>query len=410
MTDRIVVSGRGLVTPIGVGIEENAESMKRGKTGTVVVPEWQALELETQVAGVSNHDVECPVLNQKNKRFMSANSKMAVAAAYEAIIEAGFTMETLPHGMAVINGCGGSAYSEVYDNAVAFMESRRVRRVSPFAVPRIMPSSAVANLSLVFGLTGESYDISSACTSSAQSIIAGARLIASGEYDIVLVGGSEEISWQQALGFSAMRALSKAYNDCPHRASRPFDKNRDGFVLGEGAGMLILERESHALARGHKPKAILSGFAANSNATDMVIPNADSSAELMRKAIRMAGLTPEDIGYINTHGTATPVGDPVELESIKRVFNASRNVAINSTKSMTGHMIGAAGAVEAIFSVLMLERSFICPTANLDDPADEFAWADLVRETRENVCFKHALSNSFGFGGSNACLVLSKWE
>ena len=410
MADRIVVSGRGLVTPIGVGLEENAESLKQGKTGTVFVPEWRELGLDAQVAGLSDHDVECPVLNQKNKRFMSVNSKMAVAAAYEALIEAGFTMETLPHNMAVINGCGGSAYSEVYANAAAFIESKRIRKVSPFAVPRIMPSSAVANLSLVFGLTGESYDISSACTSSAQAIIAGARLIASGEYDTVLVGGSEEVSWQQALGFNAMRALSHSYNDCPHRASRPFDKGRDGFVLGEGAGILVLERESCALARGHKPHAVLSGFAANSNATDMVIPNADSSADLMMRAIRMAGLKPEDIGYINTQGTATPVGDPVELDSIKRVFNASRNVVINSTKSMTGHMIGAAGAVEAIFSTLMLERSFLCPTANLDEPADEFAWADLIRETRENVDVKHALSNSFGFGGSNACLVFSRWE
>ncbi len=410
MTDRIVVSGRGLVTPIGVGLEENIASLKQAKSGIVAMPEWKEIGLEPQVAGVANHDVECPVLNQKNKRFMSNNSKMAVAAAYEAISEAGFTLETLPHDMAVINGCGGSAYSEVYDNAVAFIETKRIRRVSPFAVPKIMPSSAVANLSLVFGLTGESYDISAACTSSAQAIIAGARLIASGEYDVVMVGGSEETSWQQALGFSAMRALSKSYNDTPERASRPFDKNRDGFVLGEGAGILILERESHALARGCKPKAILSGFSANSNATDMVIPNAESSASLMGKAIKMAGLKPEDIGYINTHGTATPVGDPVELDSIKRVFNASGNVAINSTKSMTGHMIGAAGAVEAIFSTLMLEHSFICPTANLEDPEEEFAWADLIRETRENVPLKHALSNSFGFGGSNACLVFSKWE
>ena len=341
---------------------------------------------------------------------MSVNSRMAVAAAYEALIEAGFTMETLPHDMAVINGCGGSAYSEVYSNAAGYMETKRIRRVSPFAVPRIMPSSAVANLSLVFGLTGESYDISAACTSSAQAIIAGARLIASGEYDIVMVGGSEEVSWQQALGFNAMRALSHSYNDTPHRASRPFDKNRDGFVLGEGAGILILERESHALARGHQPKAVVSGFAANSNATDMVIPNAESSAELMRKAIRMAGLAPEEIQYINTHGTATPVGDPVEMESIRRVFDSSRNVVINSTKSMTGHMIGAAGAVEAIFTTLMLEHSFLCPTANLEEPAEEFAWADLIRETRENVELNHALSNSFGFGGSNACIVISRWK
>lgn len=410
MTDRIVVSGRGLVTPIGVGLDENMKTLKEGKTGTVFVPEWKELGLDAQVAGLSNHDVECPVLNQKNKRFMSANSKMAVAAAYEALTEAGFTMENLPHEMAVINGCGGSAYSEVYANATSYMENRRIRRVSPFAVPRIMPSSAVANLSLVFGLTGESYDISAACTSSAQAIIAGARLILSGEYDIVMVGGSEEVSWEQALGFNAMRALSHSYNDTPHRASRPFDKKRDGFVLGEGAGILILERESRALARGHKPKAVLSGFSANSNATDMVVPNAESSADLMRKALRMANLEPKDIGYINTHGTATPVGDPVEMESIRLVFDETAKPVINSTKSMTGHMIGAAGAVEAIFSSLMIEHSFICPTANLDEPGDEFAWADLIRETRENVDLKHALSNSFGFGGSNACIVFSKWE
>ena len=410
MADRIVVSGRGLVTPIGVGIEENTEALKKGKTGTVFISEWRELGLDAQVAGMSNHDVECPVLNQKNKRFMSVNSRMAVVAAYEALLEAGFTMETLPHDMAVINGCGGSAYAEVYSNASAYMETRRIRKVSPFAVPRIMPSSAVANLSLVFGLTGESYDISSACTSSAQAIIAGARLIASGEYDTVMVGGSEEVSWQQALGFNAMRALSHSYNDMPHKASRPFDKNRDGFVLGEGAGILILERESHALARGHLPKAVISGFAANSNATDMVVPNAESSAELMRKAIRMAGLRPEEIGYINTHGTATPVGDPVEMESIRLVFDSSRDVAINSTKSMTGHMIGAAGAVEAIFTTLMLEKSFLCPTANLEEPSEEFAWADLIRETREHVELNHALSNSFGFGGSNACIVLSRWK
>ncbi len=409
MRDRIVISGRGLITPLGEGLAQNIEALRLGRTGTVFMPEWRELGLESQVAGKANTDPECPVLTQKNKRFMSANSRMAVAAAYEAILEAGYTPETLPHEMAMINGCAGSAYIEVVTNSNSFLESRRVRRCSPFAVPRLMPSSAVANLSLVFGITGETYDISSACTSSALAIMAGARLIASGEYDIVMVGGSEETSWPQALGFNSMRALSHSFNDDAAHASRPFDKKRDGFVLGEGAGIMILERESRALARGHKPKAIIAGFSSNSNATDMVIPNAQSSAELMMRAMRMANLKPSDIGYINTHGTATPVGDPVELESIRLVFESSRNVAINSTKSMTGHMIGAAGAVEAIFSTLMMEHSFICPTANLDEPGDEFAWADLVRETRD-VEFDHALSNSFGFGGSNACLVLSKWK
>ena len=270
-------------------------------------------------------------------------------------------------------------------------------------------SSAVSNISLIFGIKGESYDISAACTSSALTIITGARLILSGEYDCVMVGGSEEVSWQQALGFSAMRALSHSYNDVPETASRPFDKSRDGFVLGEGAGMLIMESESAAKKRGAKIMAYLSGFATNSNAVDMVVPDAESSADVMRRAIKHAGLAPSDIDYINTHGTATPVGDPVEMEAIRKVFEGS-NVVINSTKSMTGHMIGAAGSVEAIFSILMMQNSFLCPTANLKDPEETFAWADLIRETREGVNVRHSLSNSFGFGGSNACLVFSKPE
>ncbi len=410
MRDRIVVSGRGLLTPIGEGLAQNIESLRAGKTGTVLIQDWKDAGLDSQIAGAANQDPECPVMNQKNKRFMSINSKMAVYAAYEAITEAGYTMETLPKHTAVINGCAGSAYAEVCNNVKVFETTGKVRRVTPFAVPRIMPSSAVANISLVFGLTGESYDISSACTSSALSIMAGARLLLSGEYDQVLVGGSEEISRSQALGFNAMRALSHSYNESPESASRPFDKSRDGFVLGEGAGMLLLERESTALSRGIKPKAVLAGFASNSNATDMVMPNADASAAVMRQALKNAGIRPEDIQYINTHGTATPVGDPVEMDAIKQVFNASHDVYINSTKSMTGHMIGAAGAVEAIFSMLMMEHSFISPTANLENPEEDFAWANLPTKTVEQVKIDYALSNSFGFGGSNVCLIFSSWK
>lgn len=205
-----------------------------------------------------------------------------------------------------------------------------------------------------------------------------------------------------------MRALSHSFNETPEKASRPFDKTRDGFVLAEGAGMLVLESEEHAAKRGAAPKAIISGYYSNSNAVDMVVPNAESTAEVMSRALESAGLKSTDVTYVNTHGTSTPVGDPIELEGIKKVFGNDHEVAINSTKSMTGHMIGAAGAVEAIFTTLMLEHSFISKSANLDDPDDSFAWADLVRETRRNVEIKHALSNSFGFGGSNASLVISK--
>ena len=409
--ERVVISGRGLVTPLGNGLAKNIDALKAGRTGTVIVPEWKEWNLDSIVGGVSDHEPPCPLVNQKNQRFMTANSRMAVAAAYEAVMEAGLTIETLPKGRtALINGCAGSAYGECWENMKLFNETRKVKRITPLAVPRVMPSSAVSNISLLFGITGESYDISCACTSSAICVVLATRLIRSGLYDIVIVGGSEELSWSQALGFCTMRALSKIYNDTPGKASRPFDRNRDGFVLSEGAGMLVLESESHARARGSTPKGIISGISANSNATDMVVPNAESSAEVMRNCIENAGIKIEDIAYINTHGTGTPVGDPIEMEAIRRVFGESGKVAINSTKSMTGHMIGAAGAVEAIFCSIMCEQSFICPSANLENPEDAFAWADLVKETRNNVEVRHALSNSFGFGGSNACLVVSRWE
>ncbi|OQA84647.1 MAG: 3-oxoacyl-(acyl-carrier-protein) synthase 1 [Lentisphaerae bacterium ADurb.Bin242] len=410
MIKKVVVTGRGLVTPLGNGLAENVRSLMEGKTGTVFMQEWADHGLDTRVAGVSDREVQCPMFNVKNIRFMAPNARMAAAAAYEAFVEAGLPPENLPdRRIAMINGCAGSSYETVYRNMSTYERTRKLRSCSPFSVPKIMPSCAVANMSLLFGTTGESYDISCACTSSALAIIAGARLISAGEYDLVLAGGSEELSWAQALGFCSMRALSTRYNDCPGCASRPFDKGRDGFVLADGAGMVVLESEEHAIRRGAVPRAVISGYYSNSNAIDMVMPNADSTAEVMSKAIENAGLRREEISYVNTHGTGTPVGDPIELAGIHRVFS-DRRVAINSTKSMTGHMIGAAGAVEAIFTTLMIEHSFISKSANLEQPEEGLEWADLVRETRPGVEINHAISNSFGFGGSNATLVISKYK
>ncbi len=411
MSSKVVITGRGLCTPLGAGLAANAEALKNGKSGICLFEDFCTSGLESLVAGKINFEYDCPLFERKLLRFMPENAKFAVYAAYEAIQEAGYTMETLPGDkMAVINGCGGSAYGELYPNVRKFEEARSVRKVSPFSVPRIMPSSAVANLSLIFKIKGESYDISCACTSGALAIMAGARLIRSGEYDIVMVGGSEEVSWPQALGFNAMKALSHGRNDDPEHASRPFDRDRDGFVIAEGAGILILESEEHAKKRGAKILCELSGYASNSNATDMVVPDAAASTQVMQMALDHAGLKAEDIAYINTHGTSTGVGDPVELEAIKEVFGADGKVAINSTKSQTGHMIGAAGAVEAIFTSLMIEHSFISKSANLENVIEGFEWADLVREVREGVEIKHALSNSFGFGGTNASLILSRYE
>ena len=268
-----------------------------------------------------------------------------------------------------------------------------------------MPSSAISNLSLIFGITGESYDISAACASSAISIMVGTRLIRSGQYDIVLAGGAEQIDWVQALGFCACRALSRKYNETPQLASRPFDRDRDGFVLAAGAAYVVLESERSCRARGVRPISEISGVASNSNAHDMVVPDAVASAAVMRDAIADAGLSAADIGYVNTHGTGTPVGDPVELDAIRRVIGDK--AAINSTKSQTGHMVGATGAAEVIFTSLMLERHFISPSINLENPDPEFAWADLVRECRTGTTIRHGLSNSFAFGGSNAAIVIS---
>lgn len=411
MEKRVVITGRGLVTPLGNGLANNLQALKDGKSGIVFMQEWADIGLESLVAGASDREVDCPMFNPKNLRFMSPNSRYAVAATYEALQDAGFVPEDLPeHKIALINGCAGSSYATVYENMRRFVEhGGRVRATSPFSVPKIMPSSAVANISLLFKTTGESYDISCACTSSAQAIITAARLIKSGEYDMVIAGGSEELSWGQALGFNAMRALSKGYNDTPEKASRPFDKNRDGFVLADGAGMLVLESEEHALKRGAVPKGIVAGYYANSNAVDMVVPSAESTAEVMGNAIQRAGLTPSDIAYINTHGTSTPVGDPIEVEGIKKVFGEDSRVAINSTKSLTGHMIGAAGSVEAIFSMLMMENSFICKSANLEELDPAVSWANILQEKVE-MQFDHFLSNSFGFGGSNASIVISKYK
>jgi len=407
----IVITGRGVVTPLGNGLAANEAALRAGRSGIIFNQEWADLGMTSHVYGKADEEqLDCPLLDRKTRRFTSPNSVMAVAAAWEAINEAGLTLEDLRrYRVAVIGGCAGSNYQEIYEGAAAFIAHRKVRKVTPFIVPRVMVSSAVSNLSLLLGITGESYDISSACASGAHSIMIAQRLLRAGVYDIVLAGGSEEVNWVHALGFDAMRALSNSYNATPEKASRPFDKDRDGFVIAEGAGIVVLESEEFALARGARPKIMLSGSAANSNAIDMVVPDANSSATVMRLALQDAGLQPDDIAYLNTHGTSTPIGDPVEVDAIRMVFG-SRCPAVNSTKSMTGHMIGAAGAVEAIYTSMMLEKGFISPSANLDNPQDGFDGIDFVRGAAREVKFNHALSNSFGFGGPNACLVLSRYD
>ena len=407
--ERVFITGRGLITPLGDGLKANEEALRSGKSGIVNIQGMVDSKLPSNVGGLPNFTPDTgDLIDRKKLRFCPPVSVMAIAAAAEALAEAGITKEDIPNlRIAVVGGVAGGSYYDLWSSTDAYVYSDyNLRQVSPFVVPRIMPSSAVSNISLVFGLKGESYDITAACASSALSTIVAARLIRSGEYDIVLTGGAEQVDWVTALGFCACRALSTKYNDTPQKASRPFDRDRDGFVIAGGAGFMVLESEKSIKARGAKAIAEISGWGANSNATDMVVPNAESTAEVMRQALNHAGLKPEDISYINTHGTSTPVGDKVELEAIREAIGT--HAAINSTKSQTGHMIGATGSSEIIFTTMMMEKNFISPTINLENPDDDFAWADLVRECRENVEINHAISNSFAFGGSNAAVVLSK--
>ena len=409
MKKEIVVTGRGLVTPLGVGLDKNEDALRNGKSGIVFMPEWKELGLASNVCGLVEDNIDCPLLNKKNRRYMSPNTIAGTVAAYEAITEAGLALEDIKNmRIAIVLGHGGSSQKISHEGAETLIKTGKSKRISPFIVPKAMPSSAVANLSLILGITGESYTISSACASGAHAITLAARLIETGLYDIVVTGGTEEVSWVQAAGFDAMRAISRGYNDVPEKASRPFDKDRDGFVIAEGAGILILESAEHAKARNAKPIVKISGTAANSNGTDMVVPDAGSSSEVMEASLADAGLSPAAVDYINTHGTSTPVGDVIEIDAIKKLFyEENRNVAINSTKSMTGHMIGATGACEIIFCTQMIEKSFISPTLNLDNPEPEVEWANIVRKTISDVKIRHALSNSFGFGGTNSSVIIS---
>ena len=405
--ERVFITGRGLVTPLGNSIAANEAALRSGKSGISTVPAYVEKHLDSTVGGIASIEPDTELIDRKKLRFCAKNAIMSIAAAKEAFLEAGIPIDEVKnHRIALISGIPDGNSLEVYENGSRFVNSNfRLKTVTPLAVPRTMASSSISLMSMTFGITGESYDISAACSSSAVAIMLGSRLIRSGLYDMVLAGGAEAGDWCVALGFCACHALSKKYNDTPERASRPFDRDRDGFVMSSGAAYVLLESEASATRRGARPICTVSGIGANSNALDMVVPDAVSSAAVMRQAIADAGLRPEDIGYVNTHGTATPVGDPVEMAALKEVFGSK--IAINSTKSQTGHMIGATGAAEVIFSSIMLDKHFISPSINCENPEDAFSWADIVRECRTGVDLHHAISNSFAFGGSNCALVIS---
>jgi len=403
---RVVVTGMGVVSSIGNNKAEVLDSLREGRSGIVHSPEYAELGFRSHVCGSVKIDID-QRLDRKLRRFMGDGAAFNYFAMQEAIEDAGLTEKEVSHERSgIIMGSGGTSTKDM-TNAYQIAKDKGPKRVGPFMVPRIMSNTNSATLAVPFKIKGVSYSISSACSTSAHCIGNGMELIQLGKQDIVFAGGGEEVWWTASLLFDAMPALSSHYNDRPEKASRAFDVHRDGFVISGGGGVLVLEELEHARARGARIYAELVGYGATSDGYDMVQPSGEGAVRCMRQALGGIGNTPVD--YINTHGTSTPIGDVAELRAIKEVFGAGLP-KINSTKSLTGHALGAAGVNEAIYSLLMMEHGFIAASANIDEVDPEGVGMPIVRERMDNVRLNCVISNSFGFGGTNATLAFKRFE
>ncbi len=405
---RVVITGFGIVSSLGNNKGEVLESLKAGKSGITYQPEYAAMGLRSHVAGsIKNLKVE-ELIDRKLMRFMAKGHAYAWLAMQEAIADAQLPEEQVSNvRTGLIVGAGGASHESIMEG-IDTLREKGVRRVGPYMVTKAMASGVSACLATGAKIKGINYGISSACSTSAHCIGAGVEQIQLGKQDIIFAGGAEEEHWTLSFMFDAMGALSSKYNETPDKASRTYDANRDGFVISGGGGIVVLEEYEHAKARGAKIYAEVVGYGATSDGYDMVAPSGEGAVRCMQLALQgHDGKAIEKVDYINTHGTSTPVGDTKELEAIREVFGANNPVAIASTKSLSGHALGAAGVNEAIYTLLMMENNFIAASANIEtlDPAAE--GLNIVRKAIENVKIETALSNSFGFGGTNATLTLS---
>jgi 3-oxoacyl-[acyl-carrier-protein] synthase-1 len=399
---RVVVTGMGIVSCLGNDLDGVSRSLREGRSGIRHVPEYAELGMRSQVAGVPEIDLEAEI-DRKLRRFMGDAAAYGYLATRDAIADAGLDAVVLGDvRTGVIAGSGGgSPHWQI--EAGDLLRSRGVRRVGPYMVPRTMSSTVSASLATAFGIRGPSYSISAACATSAHCIGAAAEMIRHGAQDVVFAGGGEEVSWGMSAQFDAMGALSTLSNDAPQRASRPYDVERDGFVIAGGGGILVLEEYEHAVARGARIHGELVGYGVTSDGADMVAPSGEGAVRCIRMALE--GID-RPIDYVNTHGTSTPVGDIVELESLRAVFGDDCP-PLSSTKALSGHSLGAASVHEAIYSLLMMRDGFLAGSANiatLDPRAEGFP---ILRESRE-AAVDTILSNSFGFGGTNGCLVFTR--
>ena len=399
---RVVVTGMGIVSCLGNSTDAVLESLKAGKSGIRFNETYRDMGFRSQVAG--SVDVDTSVIDRKTRRFMGQSAMYSYLAMEQAIASSRLTDDLVSNDRTGLIAGSGGASSASQVEAVDIMREKGVKRIGPYMVPRIMTSTVSACLATAFKIRGVNYSMSSACATSAHCIGHAAEQIQSGKQDIVFAGGGEEEDWSLTMLFDAMGALSTKYNDAPETASRPFDAGRDGFVIAGGGGMVVMEELEHALKRGAPIIAELTGYGATSDGHDMVAPSGEGAMRCMQQALSTVE-TPVD--YINAHGTSTPVGDVAEMKAVRNVFG-DKVPQISSTKSLSGHSLGASGVHEAIYSLIMLQNGFIAGTKNLTNLDDTIAGMPVVGPDSKAAPLNTVMSNSFGFGGTNGCLVMAK--
>ena len=406
---RVVITGLGIVSSIGNNAAEVLDSLKAGKSGITSNADMIEHGFRSQIAGDIKLDVS-DFVDKRTLRFMGPGAAYAHIAMEQAIKDAGLDeREISNYRTGLIAGSGGPSTSAMLAAHQVVMKSGAPKRIGPFAVPKCMSSTISANLSTAFKIKGVNYSITSACSTSLHCIGNATEQILLGKQDIMFAGGGEELDWTLSCLFDAMGAMSSKYNDTPEKASRAFDVDRDGFVIGGGGAILVLESLEHAKARGAKIYAEVTGFGATSDGHDMVAPSGEGGERAMRLALETL---PKErvISYINAHGTSTPVGDVGEIEAVRRVFGASSTPLVSSTKSMTGHSQGATGAQEAIYCLLMLENDFIAPSINIDNLDPELKPFEIASSLVNDAKLDTVMTNSFGFGGTNGSMLLSNYD
>ena len=416
---RVVVTGLGMVTPLGVGVDHNWSRILAGQTGISRITSFKVDDISCQIAGqVPGADVEGGLdldsfIDPREQRRQDRFIQLGVVAAQLAVEDSGWMPEDRESqnrtGVMIGSGIGGLDTIVQTDQ---LMNERGTRRISPFFIPSALINLVSGHVSIKYGFRGPNHAVVTACSTGAHAIGDAARMVALDDADVMVAGGAEAAVCRIGMaGFAAARALSTGYNDSPERGSRPWDKGRDGFVMGEGAGIVVLEELEHARARGATIYAEVKGYGMSGDAYHITAPaeDGDGGFRAMEAALKRAGLTPADIDYVNAHGTSTPLGDLIEAGAVRRLLgDAVGDVSMSSTKSATGHLLGAAGAIEAIYSVKAVQTGDLPPTLNLEDPEEAVADFDLVPLVTKNRKVRNAMSNSFGFGGTNASLIIGQ--